>query len=487
MSSDLYSRRKRLGEGAHGVVFSGIHKASGKKVALKILSLYSDASAGLDSSNNSSLEGHTDSGSKSAPAPGIEGLPVTAVREISLLRLLKHPNIINLLDVHLSRSDLVIVLEYADLDLRQYLNQFGPRGLKPDLFKHFSKQLLHALAYCHEHRVIHRDVKPQNILISSDNNIKLADFGLARIIGHPVRSYAFEVATLWYRAPELLLARFPLNIQRLFQDGGLRAHDERTMSRSSRSNRVMRAAKLAAAQAAAVGGSCAIDIWSVGCVLAEMATGRVLFGPYLHGEGDISSEYPYQRPRGRRDPAAAGGAGPDARIVRPYTIPAPPAGVVAFSAEYVQLTRIVEMLGPLPRLRNPDDPETPAIPAATEEQPLASAGGIGDIPPQHSAPSAALGLGARASRVNFGSATLIPDAGEGADAPSPLATNNAPRPGRGPRTPTPGSRGFLIAVLQLALPNLDAPGIRLLSRLLALNPNERPDASQALTHPFFKT
>lgn len=87
-----------------------------------------------------------------------------------------------------------------------------------------------AVAYCHHHRVLHRDLKPPNLLINREGQLKLADFGLARAFGIPVRSYTHEVVTLWYRAPDVLL--------------GSRKY------------------------------STPVDIWSVGCIFAEMANGR---------------------------------------------------------------------------------------------------------------------------------------------------------------------------------------------------------------------
>ncbi|RUP48057.1 hypothetical protein BC936DRAFT_145012 [Jimgerdemannia flammicorona] len=95
-------------------------------------------------------------------------------------------------------------------------------------------QLLKGIAYCHEHRVLHRDLKPQNLLINKQKGeLKLADFGLARAFGIPVRSYSHEVVTLWYRAPDVLM--------------GSRQY------------------------------STSIDVWSAGCIFAEMASGRPLF------------------------------------------------------------------------------------------------------------------------------------------------------------------------------------------------------------------
>jgi serine/threonine protein kinase len=73
------------------------------------------------------------------------------------------------------------------------------------LVKSYMHQLLRGIAFCHSHRVLHRDLKPQNLLIDRNGTLKLADFGLARAFGVPVRTFTHEVVTLWYRAPEILL------------------------------------------------------------------------------------------------------------------------------------------------------------------------------------------------------------------------------------------------------------------------------------------
>jgi len=98
---------------------------------------------------------------------------------------------------------------------------------------HCGRVLLLGVSYCHQHRVLHRDLKPQNLLINMEGELKLADFGLARAFGIPVRSYTHEVVTLWYRSPDVLL--------------GSRKY------------------------------STPVDIWSVGCIFSEMVTGRPLF------------------------------------------------------------------------------------------------------------------------------------------------------------------------------------------------------------------
>ena len=101
------------------------------------------------------------------------------------------------------------------------------------LLQSYVYQVLCGIAYCHSHRVLHRDLKPQNLLISHNGAIKLADFGLARAFGVPVRTYTHEVVTLWYRAPEILL--------------GCRYY------------------------------STPVDIWSIGCIFSEMVCNTNLF------------------------------------------------------------------------------------------------------------------------------------------------------------------------------------------------------------------
>jgi cyclin-dependent kinase len=71
--------------------------------------------------------------------------------------------------------------------------------------KSFLKQLLKGIAHWHKNRVLHRDLKPQNLLINREGVLKLADFGLARAFGIPVKNYTHEVVTLWYRAPDILM------------------------------------------------------------------------------------------------------------------------------------------------------------------------------------------------------------------------------------------------------------------------------------------
>lgn len=202
------------------------------------------------------------------------GVPCNVIREISLLRELTHNNVVQLLDVvQATPGGLYLIFEYVQHDLKTFMDQRQTSddirervGLPRGMVRNFMQQILNGVGYCHTHRVLHRDLKPHNVsvigrylclflcstteqghlieylccnnlkqlLISADGTtLKLADFGLARLSGLPNGPYTYEVVTLWYRAPELLLG-------------------------ASRY-------------------SAAVDVWSVGCIFAEMATGLPLF------------------------------------------------------------------------------------------------------------------------------------------------------------------------------------------------------------------
>mmetsp|Transcript_15348 Transcript_15348/g.17373 ORF Transcript_15348/g.17373 Transcript_15348/m.17373 type:complete len:301 (-) Transcript_15348:65-967(-) len=206
---ERYQRLEKLGSGTFGVVYKAKDRMTGETVALKKIRLETED----------------------------EGIPSTTIREISLLKQLKHPNIVRLHDVVHSERKLTLVFEFLDQDLKQYLDTFGGGGqgggLEPRVMRSFMYQLLRGIAYCHHHRVLHRDLKPQNLLISREGQLKLADFGLARAFGIPVRHYTHEVVTLWYRPPDVLM--------------GSRRY------------------------------STPVDIWSIGCIFAEMYNGLPLF------------------------------------------------------------------------------------------------------------------------------------------------------------------------------------------------------------------
>lgn len=206
-----YKRTEKIGEGTYGVVYKATNQQTGEIVALKKIRLESED----------------------------EGVPGTAIREISLLKeLSRNPNIVRLHEVvHIDRK-LYLVFEFVDQDLKHYLDSV-PGLLEANLVKSYLYQLLGGIYFCHAHRVIHRDLKPGNLLIDRHGSLKIADFGLARAFGIPVRPYTHEVVTLWYRAPEILLGSQKYSVP--------------------------------------------VDIWSVGCIFAELVNKR----PMLPGDSEI--------------------------------------------------------------------------------------------------------------------------------------------------------------------------------------------------------
>ncbi|KAJ5982282.1 hypothetical protein N7451_012382 [Penicillium sp. IBT 35674x] len=220
-----YQKLEKVGQGTYGVVYKA-HELSNpcRVVALKKIRLDTED----------------------------EGVPSTTIREISLLKEMQHPNIFQLLNiVHADDRSLYLVMEFLDLDLKKYMESLpvsdGGRGrplpvestpmatlgLGDAMIKKLMAQLAEGLRYCHSRRILHRDLKPQNLLIDRDGNLKLADFGLARAFGVPLRNYTHEVVTLWYRCPEILR-------------GGRQY-------------------------------STGVDMWSVGTIFAEMYTRKLLF------------------------------------------------------------------------------------------------------------------------------------------------------------------------------------------------------------------
>ncbi|XP_076041689.1 cyclin dependent kinase Eip63E isoform X2 [Oratosquilla oratoria] len=173
--TDAYMKLDQLGEGSYATVYKGYSNLTNQVVALKEIRLQEE-----------------------------EGTPFTAIREASLLKQLKHANIVTLHDIVHTKETLTFVFEYVHTDLSQYLEQHGG-GLHPRNAKLFLFQLLRGLAYCHRRRILHRDIKPQNLLISEVGELKIADFGLARAKSVPSHTYSHEVVTLWYRPPDVLL------------------------------------------------------------------------------------------------------------------------------------------------------------------------------------------------------------------------------------------------------------------------------------------
>eukprot|EP01071_Lankesteria_metandrocarpae_P007187 Lankesteria_metandrocarpae@DN4610_c0_g1_i2.p2 len=204
---DKYKMTAMVGQGTYGRVYRGEKRSNpSEEVALK----------------RAKLDAFTDF-----------GIPETAIREVTILRDLQHENIMRVHEVSCSTSRLYMVCEYMEMDLKKFIKAQGC-AIAPNLVKRITFEILKGLSFCHGHRIMHRDLKPHNILLDKDaKQVKLADFGLARAKHNPNKTITHDVVTLWYRAPELLL-------------GECKYSD-------------------------------AIDIWSVGCIVVEMLSGKALF------------------------------------------------------------------------------------------------------------------------------------------------------------------------------------------------------------------
>ncbi|CAF5076778.1 unnamed protein product, partial [Rotaria sp. Silwood1] len=182
---DDFERLSKVGEGTYGIVYKVCHRPTSQIYALKKIR----------------LEGEDD------------GVPATAIREISILKELRHQSIVQLRDVILTDARLYLIFEYLAMDLKKYFDCLGENeDMEVELIRSYTYQVIDALLFCHCRRIIHRDLKAFSV---------------------PLRIYTHEVVTLWYRAPEVLLG-------------------------ASRY-------------------SCPVDVWSVGCIFAEMYTKRPLF------------------------------------------------------------------------------------------------------------------------------------------------------------------------------------------------------------------
>ncbi len=174
-----------------------------------------------------------------------EGFPITAIREITILKKLNHPNIVSLYDIVTSKAtakngfkgNVYLVFEYMEHDLSGLLAKKWDFSVP--MIKCVIKQIFKGIEYMHDNNIMHRDLKPANVLMNNQGEVKIGDFGLARYFssyslnGIYAKKYTNGVVTLWYRAPELLL------------------------------------------------GTCyygpSLDVWSLGCLLAELVLGYPIF------------------------------------------------------------------------------------------------------------------------------------------------------------------------------------------------------------------
>ncbi|KAF9453570.1 Pkinase-domain-containing protein [Macrolepiota fuliginosa MF-IS2] len=201
---------REMGAGAYGVVISAADEISGETVAIKLVTRVFEKVQ----------------------------LAKRALREITLLRHFNHENITGLIDVDAISPDfneIYIFMEPMEADLHQIIK--SGQVLTNEHVQYFVYQILRGMKYIHSASVIHRDLKPGNLLVNADCELKICDFGLSRGFNSVPDENATHlteyVATRWYRAPEIMLAFRRYNT--------------------------------------------AIDVWSIGCILAELLMGKPLF------------------------------------------------------------------------------------------------------------------------------------------------------------------------------------------------------------------
>eukprot|EP00164_Ancoracysta_twista_P011036 GFYU01016859.1.p2 GENE.GFYU01016859.1~~GFYU01016859.1.p2 ORF type:complete len:245 (-),score=54.56 GFYU01016859.1:4-738(-) len=177
-SVDNFRRLNHIQDGAYGAVFRAEDMTTGKIVALKKIKMDKER----------------------------EGFPLTSLREVNLLLSCKHPNILEVKEVVVGSNmySIFLVMEYMEHDLKSLLDEMKQTYLASEV-KCLMLQLLSAMEYLHDNWILHRDLKSSNLLLNNKGVMKVADFGLARMYGDPIKPYTPVVVTLWYRAPELLL------------------------------------------------------------------------------------------------------------------------------------------------------------------------------------------------------------------------------------------------------------------------------------------
>lgn len=202
MSFADYKVQQKLGEGTYCSTFRAEYIPTGEVVIIKVVRIDTDE----------------------------DGIPSSCLRAISILKAFKHINIVNLRDVICEESNLRLVHEFMDRDLKSYIR----RGtMNKALLRSYAFQILCSVYFLHSHGVIHQNIQPENLLINRGGLCKLTGFETSVLYNHPSSRFDGEITMLWYRAPELLIEE--------------QTHDF------------------------------AIDLWSCGCVIAEMATGSPLF------------------------------------------------------------------------------------------------------------------------------------------------------------------------------------------------------------------
>ena len=187
-TKNRYTKLETLGEGTFGIVYKA--------------SMTNDA-------NDESYSQQFVAIKKIRLGKAKEGINFTAIREIKLLRELHHPHVVPLVDVFSKKRNLHLVFEFASGGDLEMIIKDSSIDLSIADVKSYLRMSLEAIAFCHQNWILHRDVKPNNLLVHESGALKLADFGLARAFGSPEREngreYTRAVFARWYRAPELLL------------------------------------------------------------------------------------------------------------------------------------------------------------------------------------------------------------------------------------------------------------------------------------------
>jgi len=209
-----YEKLKFLGEGQFATVYQARDRETGGIVAVKKIKY----------------------GNRTEAADGINR---TALREVKLLLELKHPNIITLVDVFGHGSNISLVYDFMDTDLEEIIRDRESIVLTQANIKAYMIMILTGCEYLHANWILHRDMKPNNLLIDERGILKIGDFGLAKFYGSPNRELTHQVVTRWYRPPELLFGA------RIYATG--------------------------------------VDMWAVGCIFAELLRRE----PLLPGDSDL--------------------------------------------------------------------------------------------------------------------------------------------------------------------------------------------------------
>jgi len=199
---------RHLNSGGYGSVYEAQDRQNNIRVAIKKSDLFSDQND-----------------------PNDQGVPVVVFREGCVLCKLTHPNVVKVHDVYIEQGHHNFVFELCACNLREYMGQLdaqGQRWMDEDKMQKLTRQILSGVKYCHDRRLIHRDLKPDNILMNAEHTIaKLADFGMIRMMRCKGGGrYTDRLVTHWYRPPEIML-------------GDIR-YDT------------------------------AVDMWSMGCIMVEM-------------------------------------------------------------------------------------------------------------------------------------------------------------------------------------------------------------------------